>query len=45
MNPGPNVATNPLPNHTEPATNMIDTENKHEVKASIEDVRIPIFSV
>ena len=25
-NQGPNVATNPLPNHTEPATNMINTE-------------------
>ena len=45
MNQGPNVAANPLPNHTEPATNMIDIENKHEVKASIEDVRMPMFSV
>ena len=26
MNQGPNVATNPLPNHTEPVANMIDTE-------------------
>ena len=25
-NQGPNVATNPLPNHTEPAANMINTE-------------------
>ena len=45
MNQGPNIATNPLPNHTKPATNMIDIENKHEVKASIEDVRMPMFLV
>ena len=45
MNQGPNVTANPLPNHTEPATNMIDIENKYEVKASIEDVRMPMFLV
>ena len=45
LNSGPNVAANPLPNHTEPAANLIDIENKHKVKASIEDVRMPMFLV
>ena len=45
MNQGLNVAANPLPNHTEPVANMIDIENKHEVRASIEDVRMPTLLV
>ena len=45
MNQGPNVATNPLTNHTKPAVNMINIKNKYEVKASIEDVRMPMFLI
>ena len=45
MNQGPNVAANPSPNHIEPTANMIDIKNKYEVKASIEDVRMPMFLV